>query len=396
MKGVSHLETNQMKEESKGISLKWWWVLLGFLLGLVVSIHSCACVQAACEPVRNMEDIHAASCRIFALDHNGRGAIGTGTICGLIDGKYYVLTNWHVVESHKTVVLQFFGEGRIVECRGNVVATWHNETQPYDFAIITIDQRQLTKYDPPFVPLAQRGTRPTTGGVILSSGCSEGRWSLAWKGSIESYYGQTAQFYPAPKGGQSGSAIVEKINGQYYITGILTWRVGDERQLSEEEMRGGAIPISKLYEAFDGKYKTGIPDSVPPNSVWCRIESESEETEKEPVSEQEIKTESNEEAVLRIENESEKEQSQDEAVLRIQPEENKETQQSERTIPNVFPTPSTSDRIMTYAIGNTEDFEAPVAKKEIVEILYRNESFCGFRRSNASGFRCNRGNGNGI
>ncbi len=355
-----------MEVEPKITSSKWRWILLGFLLGLLVSIHSCSCVHASCEPVRNMEDIHAASCRVFAMDANGRGAIGTGTICGLINGKYYVLTNWHVVESHKSVVLQFFGNGRIVECKGTVTATWHNETQPYDFAIITIDQKQLSHYDPPFVPLAQRGTRPTTGGMILSSGCSEGRWSLAWKGSVESYYGQTAQFFPAPKGGQSGSAIIERINGQYYITGILTWRVGDERQLSEEEMRGGAIPICKLYEAFDGKYKTGLPDSIPPNAVWCRIESGSGEQDKSEKSESKEKTRKSDS----------KAEAKDEAVLRITPEENAKSKTQETPIPKNIPTPRSSIRPMTYAIGNTEEFEAPVAKKDIVEMLYFTSEYC--------------------
>ena len=106
---------------------------------------------------------------------------------------------------------------------------------------------------------------------------------MAWKGFVENYYGETAQFYPAPKQGQSGSSIVQEIDGRLQVTGILTWRVGDERSTSEENLRGGAIPISKFYDAASGKQRTGnsITPSVPPNAVWSKLETEKTEETKE-------------------------------------------------------------------------------------------------------------------
>ena len=311
---------------------------------------------------RNLDDVHAASCRVFAVDQNGRGAIGTGTICGLFKGKYYILTNWHVVESYKQVTLQFFGTGRITECKGTVIATWHNETQPYDFAIITVEQRQLAAYNPPFVPLAQRGTRPKTGGLIFSSGCSEGRWPFAWKGSVESYYGETAQFFPAPKGGQSGSAIIEEIDGQLRITGILTWRVGDEKSLSEEEMRGGAIPISKLYEAFDGKQKTGLPNSVPPFSVWCKEETK---TETEPAKEK-----PKDEVIRKADpkEQPEKEEEKEIATHKVEPKKD--------SLPKDMPIQKKTEKPKVHAISNTDDFKKPISKKDFVEVIEFTSAHC--------------------
>ena len=363
--------------------MNWNSFWSGLVIGLVLMLlfwPGCAC--RASEQARNMEDIHAASCRVFAVDQSGRGAIGTGTICGLFDGRYYVLTNWHVVESHRQVTLQFFGNGRVTECKAAVAATWHNEQQPYDFAILTVEQRHLAEYDPPFVPLAQRGTRPKTGGLIMSSGCSEGRWPFAWKGSVESYYGETAQFFPAPKGGQSGSAIVENIDGQLCITGILTWRVGDEKSLSEEEMRGGAIPISKLYEAFDGKQKTGLPNSVPPYSVWCNagnadVSSASSESgvspdsspKKEAKNESKpVKEEPKEEAIKRVDPKEKPENDKDHAIYRVEP--------KTETVPKDMPTHKKTEKPKVHAIGNTDEFKHPVSQNTVVEVVEFTSAYC--------------------
>ena len=350
--------------------LNWKCFFFGLVIGLLFALHWSGCCCQGAEPARNLEDIHAASCRVFAVDQNGRGAIGTGTICGLFNGKYYVLTNWHVVESYRQVTLQFFGTGRITECKGTVIATWHNETQPYDFAIITVEQRQLAQYDPPFVPLAQRGTRPKTGGLIFSSGCSEGRWPFAWKGSVESYYGETAQFFPAPKGGQSGSAIVEEIDGELRITGILTWRVGDEKSLSEEEMRGGAIPISKLYEAFDGKSKTGLPNSVPPYSVWCKDEVKPEQEKQEPqkTEAKTVEEKPKEETIKRIDPKEKPEKSKDHAIYKVEP--------KAELVPQSIPIHKETEKPKVHAIGNTDDFIKPVSKKDIVEVIEFTSAYC--------------------
>ncbi|MBQ2683876.1 MAG: trypsin-like peptidase domain-containing protein [Thermoguttaceae bacterium] len=221
------------------------------------------------EPARTMEDLHAASCRVLALDAGGRGAVGTGTVCGVISEGYCVLTNWHVVGARRSVKVQFFGDGHLIESPGTVIASWHDDAQPYDFALITVPISGLAGYEPPYVPLAEPTARPQAGDMILSCGCSEGRWPMAWKGHIERLGEGTFQFQPAPKGGQSGSAIVRRIDGRLYITGVLTWRVGGERGGGEERMRGGAISIGKLYDAYEGRSRTRGGSVVPPDSEWA-------------------------------------------------------------------------------------------------------------------------------
>lgn len=224
---------------------------------------------AECRPAKNMEDVHAASCRIHATQKGSRqGSLGTGTVCLKKDGKYWILTNWHVIQGADTIKLHFFGNGSIHECNGKIENVWYDAKAPYDFAVLTVLEEELTSYDPPFVPLGPQGTKPEKNKMILSSGCSEGRWAMAWKGIVDSYYGNTAQFMPAPKSGQSGSAIIQKINGDLCISGLLTWRVGDEHRLNEENMRGGAIPITLLYDAAEGKKPAGDLDNVPPCAVW--------------------------------------------------------------------------------------------------------------------------------
>lgn len=228
------------------------------------------------EPARTMEDLHAASCRVLALDAGGRGAVGTGTVCGVISEGYCVLTNWHVVGARRSVKVQFFGDGHLIESPGTVIASWHDDAQPYDFALITVPISGLAGYEPPYVPLAEPTARPQAGDMILSCGCSEGRWPMAWKGHIERLGEGTFQFQPAPKGGQSGSAIVRRIDGRLYITGVLTWRVGGERGGGEERMRGGAISIGKLYDAYEGRSRTRGGSVVPPDATWCAAANSAE------------------------------------------------------------------------------------------------------------------------
>ncbi len=237
----------------------------------LVFIFRIGSLYGECRPACNLDDIHAASCRIHATRTGSRqGAIGTGTVCLLAGGKYWIITNWHVVQGADKIQLHFFRDGSIFSCNAQIEGLWYNEKAPYDFAILTVPELELANYDPPYVPLASQTVKPEQGKMIMSAGCSEGRWCMAWKGTVENFYGNTAQFYPAPKSGQSGSSIIQEFNGAPHIVGILTWRVGDEHLLNEEHMRGGAIPISLFYSAVEGRRPTGDLNSIPPNAVWCK------------------------------------------------------------------------------------------------------------------------------
>ncbi|MBR2004570.1 MAG: hypothetical protein IJ991_10370 [Thermoguttaceae bacterium] len=231
-----------------------------------------------------MNDLHRATCRVAAIDKaTGRGAYGTGQAIGYDPERdvYTVHTNYHVVDGFGVVDLHWFGEGaRRIDTPGvRVVATFYDEKAPVDSAFVEIPRAAFGGYDPPILPFLPYGTKIPPGTAIMSCGCSEGRWAAAWRGGVESYYGRTAQFYPAPKGGQSGSAIVVATPNGLRIALILTYRVGDERTTPEEQMRGGALPIDAIYDAASGRRPTGEIDSIPPNAVFAstavaRVEDE--------------------------------------------------------------------------------------------------------------------------
>lgn len=263
------------------------WLLLGAVFAncaiivfiIVASISALACAGESYE-AQNLDDVHAASCRVVCSNLGGRsGSIGTGTVVLVANGKYWILTNWHVVTGFKTFRLDFFRDGKIKSVTATLEKSWHNNKAPYDFAVLTVPEDKLIDYNPPVVPLAGSDVRPLLDRPIYSSGCSEGRWSLAWKGFIEDYYGNTAQFYPAPKSGQSGSAIVQRLEEGLRVTGVLTWRVGDEKATGEEQMRGGAIPISHFYAAASGKNSAGHKESVPPGATWCTVTEDKKKNE---------------------------------------------------------------------------------------------------------------------
>ena len=74
-----------------------------------------------CRPAVNLDDIHAASCRIHATRTGSRqGAIGTGTVCLWSKGRYWIITNWHVVQGSDNIQLHFFRNGTIFSCKARL------------------------------------------------------------------------------------------------------------------------------------------------------------------------------------------------------------------------------------------------------------------------------------
>ncbi|MBR0226129.1 MAG: trypsin-like peptidase domain-containing protein [Thermoguttaceae bacterium] len=213
------------------------------------------------------EDAHGASCRV-----NAGQSRGTGTFFGAWGGVGYVLTNYHVVTKETVVSLDFWTNSIKETISGKVVWKYFDPQLPADFAIIAVDAETLKNtINPPFVPLAGNNVKPSEGGLIVSSGAPDGRFTQAWKGQVLDYYkGATVLFSPPPVPGQSGSGIVEHIDGGLFVTGILTWLIGEK---GRDDSKGGAIPIANLYEAARrGKraptaIETGAP--IPPNATEC-------------------------------------------------------------------------------------------------------------------------------
>ncbi len=103
---------------------------------------------------------------------------------------------------------------------------------------MSIQADALTAYAPPVVPLAAEGESPRVGDVIISCGCSEARAPFAFVGYVEDFFGKVARFYPAPKGGQSGSAVLRYYpDDGWRLVDWIAYRVGDERTQSEEQTR---------------------------------------------------------------------------------------------------------------------------------------------------------------
>lgn len=215
-----------------------------------------------------MEDAHSASCRI-----NAGNSRGTGTFFQACGSKAYIVTCQHVVGSTVDLTTDFWGNSVKQNIKGRVCWRYFDASDPGDFAIIAVDAETLKReVDPPYVPLAGSDARPTVNGFIVSSGAPDGRFTQAWKGKVVEYYqDSTAIFSPPPVPGQSGSGIMEYIDGELYITGILTWLIGEK---GRDDSKGGAIPVANIYKAAKkGKRApTALEKNIspiPPNATEC-------------------------------------------------------------------------------------------------------------------------------
>lgn len=223
------------------------------------------CYSAEFRRASTFEDCFGASCRVSVSN-----ARGTGTFVGYDAerGRCIVLTNYHVVTTNNTARLDFWTNGRQESVDARVFSRYYNAQAPYDFALLEVDPGALKQIDPPYIALAGQGTAPAQNSYVVSSGAPKGRNVQSWKGTIVGYYqGSTVEFRPAPVPGQSGSAIVSQIDGELWVTGVLTWLIGTE---GSDDSKGGAIPIANLYKALSGRQTAGASfDPIPPNATEC-------------------------------------------------------------------------------------------------------------------------------
>lgn len=211
------------------------------------------------------EDAYKATCRV-----NVNGARGTGTFNGVDveNNRALILTNCHVVGNNQRATLDFWTNGTRESVEGRIVARYYDARKPADFALIAVDVDALARVNPPFVALSGCDGAPGENSFIISAGAPKGRFVQAWTGrTLEYFNGRTIEFKPGPVPGQSGSAIISKINGELWQTGILTWLIGTE---GSDESKGGAIPISILYECLKGTTSAAHGGEViPPGAVEC-------------------------------------------------------------------------------------------------------------------------------
>lgn len=215
-----------------------------------------------------LDDARGATCRVCVT-----GARGTGFFFG-VEGNYaLVATNYHVVQKNQKARLDFWTNGVMESVTASIDWRAYNLNLLYDFAIMRVRVDDLAKIDPAWIPLAGSDARPRVGAIIISSGAPDGRFPQAWKGQVLEYYNnKTAVFAPPPVPGQSGSPICEYVDGELFVTGVLTWLFGEK---GRDESRGGAIPIANLYKAL-GKSGGGEVDyhdddasPIPDNATEC-------------------------------------------------------------------------------------------------------------------------------
>lgn len=243
------------------------YAILGVFLTIAVfSIKTALGVEF--RRAQTFEDAHAASCRITA-----GASRGTGTFIGSRGDSAYILTNYHVVTKNTDVIIDFWTNSRKERLSGKVAWRYYDANLPADFAIIEVNADTLkSSINPPFVALGGKDAKPSINGFIVSSGAPDGRFTQAWKGVIEDYYNNaTALFSPPPVPGQSGSGILEYKGDDLFLTGVLTWLIGEK---GSDSSKGGAIPVSNIYiAATRGRLApTGVQtilSPIPPDASEC-------------------------------------------------------------------------------------------------------------------------------
>lgn len=213
------------------------------------------------------EDAFGAACRVSVS-----GARGTGFFIGAVGNDAYIVTNYHVVTKNQVGTLDFWTNGKKESITGRVEWRYYDADMPGDFAVFVVDADELKEIDPPFLALGGVDAKPSIGAFIISCGAPDGRFPQAWKGQILEYYsGKTAIFSPPPVPGQSGSPICEFVDGELFVTGILTWLIGEK---GRDDSKGGAIPIMNLYQALKRRpsnvdfHEPGA-SPIPPDATEC-------------------------------------------------------------------------------------------------------------------------------
>lgn len=235
-------------------------------LALCLSMALCFAAQANAEKW-TLNQILETTCRVQAGD-----AYGSGSCIKYENGKYWILSNAHVVGRNKTVYVEFFRNGRkTLPIPAKVEWRRLEDKTEIDFAVLSVPEAYFGKYPPRIATLAPPGSVPV-GGYMVSAGCPGARWPSAWEGFlIDSEQGRLL-FYPPPLGGQSGSGlyIICKENNEYqtYLKGVVTWRIEGGVETTAkgyENAHGGAASVDRLVDAIEGR--TGnfyIPDNFEP------------------------------------------------------------------------------------------------------------------------------------
>jgi len=240
-----------------------------FILATVASLVL-MCSSAYAEPL-NLNQILEATARVGTFEN-----YGSGTVVAKQNGKYFILTNAHVVGEAEHATVEFFTRGsKTLPIIGDVVWRAHQRNTGVDFALITISTSSLSTWKPRIIPLVSYNYDIKTNTYIQSAGSPEARWPMAWEGRVTQDKDNRLIFTPAPTMGQSGAGLLVNVpdaNGELHtrVGGIVTWRINNQpAHLPQFDSNGydissgGAISIDKLYDAMAGKINSS--KVVPPN-----------------------------------------------------------------------------------------------------------------------------------
>jgi hypothetical protein len=219
-----------------------------------------------------LEESTKSSCKINAYGIINK-KIGSGTVIDFKNGKYYILTNGHVVNGSMRVTLQFANDGYSSnEVPAKLVWEYYVPDTSMDAALIEIDNKVLNGYKPVVIPLAPRGTIIKEGMYLQGSGYPSGRWNQAWQARVIRARSNIISFNMPPENGQSGTSFTSVINDDTYVFGLVTWRIGN----SLDDF-GAGLSIDRLYQMIDGNAKSDrieanyfVPTAKYPDCIGCK------------------------------------------------------------------------------------------------------------------------------
>ena len=230
---------------------------MNILFSILLSLFLTTVVQAK---VLTLNEILESTCRVKA-----GSAYGSGTCFKHEGGKYYILTNAHVIGNSRTVSLEFFKNGhKTLPISATVVFKKLIARSDVDLAIVAVDGKYFGNYPPRVAKVAPRDAKGDNS-YMLSAGCPSARWASAWEGTIKEEKGGRIIFYPPPIGGQSGSGLYIVNNGNTVLKGVVTWRIGNsgrDGRTGYERAQGAAVNIDRLYDVIAGRVEYNrIPDN---------------------------------------------------------------------------------------------------------------------------------------
>lgn len=214
--------------------------------------------------VLTLEQTMAAGVRVTAVSGASRG-MGSGTVVNQAQGKYFILTNGHVIGGAREAYVEFFVDG--FKSRGIPAAIEYRhylEGSTVDVAVLSVPETVFagSALKPRVIYIAPSSFRSKEGDKVGGVACPAGQWLMGWAGRIIRTRENTISFNMPSVGGQSGSGVLANIINEQgkeetRLVGMLSWRIGD----GSNSTYGAAISCPRLYEIFSGRAQRDAIDT---------------------------------------------------------------------------------------------------------------------------------------